>query len=241
MPRFFTDSPLSPGLTVTLSGEDSRHVSRSLRMKPGDPLTLCDGKGADADCVIISVGEETAVEVKAVRPSESEPPYRAVVFQAATKGEKFDTVVQKATELGASSVTPFVSSRCIYRPDTGARDKKAQRWEKIAEEASKQSGRGVIPKIGETLAFSAMLAEAAASDIALFCWEGATEPLPSVLKGRTPSSVSVVVGPEGGFSEKEAEEARAAGLVPVSLGRRILRTETAAGAVLSILFYEYDL
>ncbi len=241
MPRFFVSSPLpSPGEAVTLVGDDARHITLSLRMKPGDPITLCDGRGTDACGEVVSVGESVSVRVTEVSPSVAEPSFSATVFQAAVKGEKFDVVVRKSTELGAARVVPFVSSRCIYRPAVGERDKKADRWEKIAREAAMQSGRGAIPGIGETLAFGAMLTEAAKADIALFCWEGATESVRSVIRDRRPASVAVVIGPEGGFSEQEAESARSAGLAPVSLGARILRTETASGAVLSVLAYEFD-
>jgi 16S rRNA (uracil1498-N3)-methyltransferase len=241
MPRFFIEgtSPV-PGDRITLSEEDTRHVSLSLRMKRGDALTLCDGMGTDFGCVAVDFAGAVTVEVVSVSPSAGEPPYRAAVFQAEIKGDKFDTVIQKSVELGASGIVPFTSSRCVCRPDARDAEKKKIRRERIALEAAKQCGRGIIPSVGATLAFGKMTEQAANADLPLFCWEEASTPLKDVLRGKDPSTVSVVIGPEGGFSADEAKTAHAAGMIPVSLGRRILRTETAAGAVLSVLSYEFD-
>ncbi|MBQ2468111.1 MAG: 16S rRNA (uracil(1498)-N(3))-methyltransferase, partial [Clostridia bacterium] len=228
------------GDRITLSEEDSRHVSLSLRMKRGDALTLCDGMGTDFGCVAVDFAGAVTVEVVSSSPSAGEPPYRATVFQAEIKGDKFDTVIQKAVELGAAGIVPFTSSRCVCRPDARDADKKKKRRERIALEAAKQCGRGAVPSVGETLPFHKTLAEAAKADLPLFCWEEATTPLKDVIRGKDPSTVSVVIGPEGGFSADEARAAEAAGMIAVSLGRRILRTETAAGAVLSVLSYELD-
>ena len=209
-------------------------------MKRGDALTLCDGVGTDFGCVAVDFAGAVTVEVVSSSPSAGEPPYRATVFQAEIKGDKFDTVIQKAVELGAAGIVPFTSSRCVCRPDARDADKKKKRRERIALEAAKQCGRGTVPSVGETLPFHKTLAEAAKADLPLFCWEEATTPLKDVIRGKDPSTVSVVIGPEGGFSADEARAAEAAGMIAVSLGRRILRTETAAGAVLSVLSYELD-
>ena len=241
MPRFFVEGIApEPGDRITLSEEDSRHVSLSLRMKRGDALTLCDGRGTDCECVAVDFAGAVTVEVVSVSPSASEPPYGATVFQAEVKGDKFDTVIQKAVELGAARIVPFVSSHCVSRPDARDADKKRKRRERIALEAAKQCGRGTMPSVGATVPFEKAVEEAAGADLPLFCWEQATTPLKDVLRGRDPSTVSVVIGPEGGFSEEEAKAAEEAGLVPVSLERRILRTETASGAALSVLSYEFD-
>ena len=136
MPRFFIEgiSP-KPGDRITLSEEDSRHVSLSLRMKRGDALTLCDGVGTDFGCVAVDFAGAVTVEVVSSSPSAGEPPYRATVFQAEIKGDKFDTVIQKAVELGAAGIVPFTSSRCVCRPDARDADKKKKRRERIALEA----------------------------------------------------------------------------------------------------------
>ena len=241
MPRFFIEgiSP-KPGDRITLSEEDSRHVSLSLRMKRGDALTLCDGRGTDYECRAVDFAGAVTVEVVSSSPSAGEPPYRATVFQAEIKGDKFDTVIQKAVELGAAGIAPFVSSRCVSRPDARDAEKKKKRRERIALEAAKQCGRGALPSVESSVPFEKAVEEAAKADLPLFCWEEATTPLREVLRGRDPSTVSVVIGPEGGFSADEARAAEAAGMIAVSLGARILRTETAAGAVLSVLSYEFD-
>ena len=241
MPRFFIDGTKpSPGDTVVLSEEDSRHIALSLRMKRGDAVTLCCG-WTDFECVVTDTAGAVTVEVVSSSPSAGEPPYRATVFQAEVKGDKFDTVVQKAVELGASEIVPFVSSRCVSRPDPRDAEKKRKRRERIALEAAKQCGRGAVPSVCAAVTFDEAVALAAGSDLPLFCWEEATVPLRNVMKGAKPSSITVVIGPEGGFSAEEARIAAEAGLTPVSLGRRILRTETAAGAVLSALSYEYEI
>ncbi|MBQ7475412.1 MAG: 16S rRNA (uracil(1498)-N(3))-methyltransferase [Clostridia bacterium] len=241
MPRFFIEgAAASPGDVLAVTGEDARHIASSLRMRPGEPIVLCDGRGTDFFSTVTGVGAEVTVRVDSVSSSVGEPPYGATVYQAAVKGDRFDTVVEKAVECGASSVVPFVSSRCVSRPDPKDAPKKIKRWEKIAREAAMQSGRGAVPTVGGVLSFTDMLREAAKADVALFCWERATVPLRDVLKGKKPSTVSVVIGPEGGFSDGEAAAAENAGLVPVSLGSRILRTETASGSVLSVLSYEFD-
>ncbi len=242
MPRFFIEgiSP-KPGDRITLSEEDSRHAALSLRLKRGDALTLCDGAGVDYECLAVDFGSAVTVEVVSSAPSGCEPPYRAVVFRAEVKGDKFDTVVQKAVELGASAIVPFVSSRCVSRPDPRDAEKKRKRRGKIALEAAKQCGRGIVPAVGATLTFEEATAEAAKCDLPLFCWEEATAPIKDHIRGKSPATVAVVIGPEGGFSADEAKIAESAGLVPVSLGKRILRTETASGAVLSALSYEYEI
>ena len=150
-------------------------------------------------------------------------------------------MVQKSVECGAASVTPFLSSRCVSRPDGSTLPKKTERWRKIAAEAAMQCGRGVLPGVGDALPFSDAVKKAAGADIPLFCYEGGGEPLREVLRGKTPGTVSVIIGPEGGFSAEEAAEAAAAGMRTVSLGERILRTETVAQTVLSCLSYEFEL
>ena len=243
MPRFFIEEgAAAPGVSdlYTVSGDDARHISSSLRMREGEKLTLCDGAGNDYLCSVVSVGHDVTVRVLSVSPSRGEPPYRAAVYQALVKGDKFDSVVQKSVECGASSVTPFLSSRCVSRPDERSAGKKAERWRKIAAEAAMQCGRGALPEVGEAIPFSEAIKKAAAADIPLFCYEGGGEPLRDVLRGMRPGTVSVIIGPEGGFSPEEAAEAAAAGMKTVSLGARILRTETVAQTVLSCLSYEFE-
>lgn len=254
MPRFFVKaSDVSSGVLcgesgagfckqITICGNDAAHISRVLRMKPGERLVVCDSDGIEYDTVILAVGEECVLAVKAEKISLNEPPYRAVVYQALVKGDKFETVIQKGTELGASIFVPVVTRRCVARLD-GAKEiaKKTERWQRIAEEAAKQCGRAVIPEVKVPVSLKEALS--CAEGLKLFCYEGeGTVPLTEVLAaGETPDTVSVFIGPEGGFSEEEVQAAKDCHAEMCGLGRRILRTETASAFVLSCLSYRYEL
>lgn len=251
MPRFFIRDPeeqLQDGL-LTLTGSDASHIARSLRMKIGEALTASDFFGWEYQGKIVGVSPEAVVlRVEEKRRCESEPRLRVRVFQALPKGDKFDTVVQKATELGAYDFTPVLAARCVSRPDEKAAAKKRERWQKIAEEAAKQSGRGRIPAVRALCSFEQALDDMAACDLAILCYEGEeTRSLRRCLEERSESlsdgaTVAVYVGPEGGIEPKEAREATERGICAVSFGRRILRTETAPLFALSaILFFSGDM
>ena len=247
MPRFFVSSSAveaSGGRErIRVTGEDAVHITRALRMRPGEHLTLCDDSGVEYDTVIFEVGEEVGAEVLAKKPSENEPPYRATVFQALVKGDRFDTVLMKSTELGAYRIIPVASARCTVKLDGREGLRKQERWQRIAAEAAKQCGRALIPEVTAPVRFDEALAMAARADLPLFCYEGGgTEPLSRITESAPdPGTVSVVIGPEGGFEPAEAEAAGRAGLLMTGLGRRILRTETAAPFVLSCLSFRYEL
>ena len=249
MPRFFVSSAdleEENGTTrIVLEGPDAAHISRALRMKPGEELVLCDERGTEYRARIESVGGQVVYTVLDSAPSETEPPYEAVVYQALAKGERFDTVVMKATELGAARIVPVASSRCTVKLSPADYAKKRERWQKIAAEAAGQSGRGRIPEVADPVRFSDAVKEAAKADLPLFCYEGGegpgTVPLPELFPEKTPKTVAVFVGPEGGFEPSEAREAVGAGMRPAGLGKRILRTETAAPFVLASLAFRYEL
>ena len=242
MPKFFVPKTQIADTAAVIRGDDARHIARSLRMAVGETVRVCDGEGTEYLCRLSSIrDEEVQAEILSAEPSKTEPPYRLCVFQALVKGDRMDTALQKSVESGATEFIPFSSSRCIVKikEDGGNRD---TRRRKIAAEAAMQSGRGVLPRVAEPVSFDAMLAQAAACDVALFCYEDEqTRLLGGVLPAKTPASVAVVIGPEGGFSPEEARKAEAAGLLPVSLGRRILRTESAAPFVLACLALKYEL
>lgn len=232
MPRFFID--FIPQEAVSLSGEDARHIARSLRMRPGDPLTLCDGAGTDYACRIQSVsGEDVTATVESRQPSRGEPDCMVTLYQGLPKADKMDHIVQKAVETGASRVVPMLTERCISRPDSKAAEKKRVRWEKIAEEAAKQCGRGKIPSVSAQLGFSEALAAALAEGPVLFFYEGGGESLTRLLPRLSAKSLSVFIGPEGGFAEAEAALAKSSGAQFATLGPRILRTETAPTAAIT--------
>ena len=249
MPRFFIDpSDLCDG-RVVLSGENAHHAAYSLRLAPGDRIRVCDGMAVHL-CELVAFDSETVTaEVLSTAPIDTEPPFRAYLYQALPKGDKLDTIIQKAVECGVFVVTPFESSRCIVRQKPEAEARKTARRARIAEEAAKQSGRGVIPTVSPTVSFSVMLDAAARADLVLFCYEAeGTRPLREILEtaerafptDRTPE-IAIVIGPEGGFSPEEASAASERGFAMTGLGPRILRTETASGFVLASLVYALEL
>lgn len=201
-----------------------------MRAKPGDAVTLCDGKGMDYACTVRGL-EESAVELAILSsaPSVSEPAVRVTLYAGYPKQEKLETVVQKAVELGAVRIVPFFSRYCVAAPKN--EEKKNARYQRIALEAAKQSGRGIIPKVALPVSFAEMLPDAAKNDAAFFCDEAGGEALLSRL-GQA-KTIGIITGSEGGFSREEAAQARAAGCVPISLGPRILRCETAPLAALA--------
>ena len=232
MPRFFIEDRAEG--TVTLTGENARHIGKSLRMRVGDEVTLCGG-GWDHSCVIESItGEEVLCRVEDVRPCESEPSIEMTLFQALPKADKMDLIVQKSVELGVSRIVPFISERCASRPDAKSLEKKVERWQKIAEGAAMQSGRGIIPEVCPVAGFEECLKKAAALDISYFFYE-----LGGLSLTRQPpvgeKRVGMIIGSEGGFSPEEAEAAESMGLLTATLGKRILRCETAPLAAASAL------
>ena len=247
MPRFFVSSSdvsqTQTRVLITVRGDDAAHITRVLRMKPGERVTACDEAGVEYETVVLSLGSEVVLDVLNKRQSENEPPYKAVVFQALVKGDRFDTVLQKSTELGAFEIVPVITSRCTVKLTESDYGKKTERWQRIVYEAAKQCGRGMIPKVKNPVKFSDAVKMAADADLSLFCYEGeGTAPLPEITEQcKDPQSVAVMIGPEGGFEAEEAELAKSVGMKMTGLGKRILRTETAAPFVLSCLAYEYEL
>ncbi len=253
MPRFFVSEDQFSDDTVILTGEDAHHIARSLRMAAGEHITVCDPYSVEFDCELISFEQDKRVVAKILskRPSQSEPPYGAYLFQALPKGEKFDSIIQKAVECGVHEIIPFQSSRCIAKAKADGEAEKTKRRCRIAAEAAKQSRRGRLPRVVPTVSFKEMLRQASACDVCLFCYEGeGTESLASILQSEQVKQllsknawpkIAIVVGSEGGFSPEEAAEAKAAGMQMTGLGKRILRTETAAPFVLSCLVYGLEM
>ena len=241
MPRFFvTTEQIDNGLIV-ISGDDAFHISRALRMAAGEHITACDENGLEYDCILERFDPDSVTaRILTSEASSSEPPFFAHVFQGLPKGDKLETVIQKAVECGASAITPFESEFCIARSKPEAEEKRTERRRRIAAEAAKQCGRAILPEVNPTVPFNVMLEQAKAFDLVIFCYEGeGTLPLgraiseldSAVREGKRPR-VAIIVGSEGGFSEKEALAAKNAGLSLCGLGKRILRTETAATFVL---------
>ena len=227
MPRFFEQAPTD---IVTLMGETASHISRSLRMRVGEHITLCDN-GVDADCVIESVGEEVVVRVLSRKPNESEPTVKTTLYQCVPKGDKLETVIQKAVELGVDRVVPVLSKRCVSRPDEKSAKKKSVRYNKIALESCKQSGRGKVVEVGEMITLDKAFENSKNDDCAMLFYECGGEKLSDKIVPQS-GSCSLFIGPEGGFDEMEVEKAKANGIHICTLGPRILRTETAPLAAL---------
>lgn len=248
MPRFFVlPGEIGEG-EVLLTGENAHHISRSLRMAAGEAVTVCDGAGRDYLCRLTEFRSDCVrAEILSQEPSASEPPYLIRVYQGLPKGDKLDEVIQKTVECGAGEIIPFESSRCVARVGDGKKEpERTARRNRIAHTAAGQCGRGRLPAVRATCPFSEAVRDAAGAGLALFCYEGEeTQPLGEVLAQAraegVPADVSVMVGSEGGFSPEEAERARSAGMTPVGLGKRILRTETAAVFVLAGLALTWEL
>lgn len=231
-PRFFTEN-ISEEAAV-LSAEDSKHVAQVLRMKPGDFAVICDGRGTDYLGKLESTSGECVFEILEKSPNQAEPNVRLRLFQAMPKGDKMDFIVQKAVECGACEVVPFFSKRCVSRPDKKQLAKKTERWQRIAYEAAKQCGRGVIPMVGETVDISALPGMISAGNTGILFYECAETPLRDAVK-QFSGNIDIVIGSEGGFEPQEAEKLTGAGFTAASLGKRILRCETAPIAAISIL------
>ncbi len=236
MSRFFAGKPEN-GL-FKLTGGDAHHASRVLRLRIGDSVVICDGEGTDYECTVEnSDSREFVCRVRETRASAGETKQRITLFMALPKGDKMDFIVQKAVELGVGRIVPYISRNCVSRPDNPL--KKTERWGKIAAEAAGQCGRGRIPVVNGVVTVREAFEMAALNETALFFYENESRVgLKSVLSAGIGSTVSLVIGSEGGFDPSEAAAAKEAGLVSVSLGPRVLRCETAPIVALSAVLYE---
>lgn len=233
-PRFFCGNVSEDGGVIT--GDDARHISVVLRMRKGDMAVLCDGHGTDYLArLLTSDSGGCEFEIIEKSPNTAEPGIYLRLFQAVPKGDKLDFIVQKAVECGASEIIPFFSARCVSRPEPKQMLKKTERLQRIALEAAKQSGRGIIPKVGGAVDFSSLKSLISPANMGIMFYENATEPLPPIPP--TTRNIDIIIGSEGGFEEREAEELQSVGITPVSLGKRILRCETAPIAAISIIMH----
>lgn len=241
MPRFFID--FKPTDTAVLTGENASHISKSLRMKIGDEITLCDGENFDYFGTISDISADSVcVTINNKIQSVSEPDVYIHLFQAMPKGDKFELIIQKAVELGVSEITPILTSRCISRPDEKSMKKKLERYNKIALEASKQSGRGKLVSVNPLLSFEKALEGATSYDLPMFLYEVGGCGIKQVLDKAPYKSISMIIGSEGGFSPSEADMAKRAGCITTYLGKRILRCETAPlCAISSVMFHSGNL
>lgn len=239
MYRFYIEPSQKQGDVIEIVGDDVNHIKNVLRMKTGEKFVLCDGAGTDYLCELAGSRERCLMaNVLEEKKSDTELPVQLVLFQGLPKKDKMELIIQKAVELGAAKVVPVVTKRTIVKTEGGKEEKKLTRWQAIAESAAKQSGRGVIPKIGAIHTWKEALASMKNFDYNVILYENAEgmKPTAECLKGAgKKGSIGIFVGPEGGFTEEEVEQVVARGAECLSLGKRILRTETAGLAMLSML------
>lgn len=234
MPRFFVERPLTVGQTAILTDGDARHLAGALRVTVGEAVTLCDGAGTDYACTVTAVErEQVSLAVEAATPTVAEPTLAVTLYMGLPKGDKMELIIQKAVELGVTAIVPVATARSIVRLDGKDAAKKQQRWQKIADEAAGQSGRGILPRVELPISWKQALPRLAAENT-LLCYEGGGQPIGRLV---TPAdtALSLVVGPEGGFDPAEVAAVTAAGGRIATLGRRILRCETAPIAALAVL------
>ena len=237
MPRFFMAGTNILGGMAIMKGRDAEHV-HVLSMRPGEDMIICDGQGTDYKCRLVKADkEQVEAEVIEVVRCPAEPSVKVTVLCGLPKGDKTDYIIQKCVEAGAYEILFFSSSRCIAK--LGNEEKKLERWQRIAEEAAKQSGRGIIPQVGWAGELADAFDVAVKKDVGLFMYEtGEREAMGDVLEAnKSVSTAAIVTGPEGGFAPFEAELAKIVGLHLCSMGERILRCETAPVVALTAAMY----
>ena len=238
MPRFFVEPEAICEGYATVAGGDAYHIARSLRMAVGDEITVADGSGLEYHSRLLRIrDEECTAEIISKTESRAEPKCRVTLYMAYPKGDKLETVVQKSVELGASRIIPFESERCIKKPSPEKAEKQTARLQRIADEAAKQCGRAVLPTVEMPASFKDVLSGIGSYSLVLFCYEkeNSTTIRHAIENADFPESIAVIVGSEGGFSEKEANAIVEAGAKCVTLGPRILRCETAPDYALAVI------
>ena len=228
---------------VVIEGGDVNHIKNVLRMKVGEEIAVNNGQdGREYRCGIVSLHEDRIIcQLRFIKEDSVELPVKVYLFQGLPKGDKMELVIQKAVELGVHAVIPVAAKRCVVRLDEKKARAKVLRWQGIAQAAAKQSRRGIIPAVSEVMSFEGAVKLASSMDVKLIPYELAQDMVKTrqLIESLKPGqSAAVFIGPEGGFEEQEVELAKEAGIVPVTLGKRILRTETAGLAVMAWIMYQ---
>lgn len=239
MPRFFVEKEQISGGYINITGDDVKHIKRVLRLREGEAIEVCDGCGEDLECKIESLSDDVVKAAIIKRyPNTAEAPIELCVYQGMPKNDKMDYIVQKCVELGVCRIIPVITKRAVSIPRDA--EKKTARWQRIADEAAKQCGRGVLPTVESTVSFAdAIKALSDADALSIMPYECEKEgSLSKLLKSTDKKKINVFIGPEGGFDESEVLKAKSVGVHTVTLGPRILRTETAPLAVCSAIMYE---
>ena len=244
MQRFFVEPHQidSEKHAIHITGSDVNHIRNVLRMKKGEELWISD-KEKEYHCVIDSTEEEVLLHILYVQEPDYELKNRIYLFQGLPKADKMELIIQKAVELGAYSVVPVSTRRCVVKLDNKKAEKKVARWQQIAESAAKQSKRMLVPEVHSVMTLKEALAFAKELDVLFIPYEltkGMKETKELIRAIEPGKSIGVFIGPEGGFEEEEVAAAMEAGAKPITLGHRILRTETAGLAVLSVLMFQLE-
>ena len=238
MAWFFSENEILSD-TYLMKGENAKHL-KVLRAREGEAVTIVTPAGIQCEGELASVSPDGAeIRVLSQRPCENEPDVFVTLYQALPKGDKMDYIVQKCVELGVSRIVPVLSARCVSRPDQKSLKKKRERWQKIALQAAMQSRRGIIPEVADCLSFPQAVALAEENEKNVFFYELGGDSVKEILKEK-PKTAGMFIGSEGGFEAEEASLAIAHGAQAATLGKRILRAETAPLAALSVIMYQTD-
>jgi 16S rRNA (uracil1498-N3)-methyltransferase len=239
MHRFFADHDFIKEDRIFITGDDAHHISKVLRLKEDDEVVVCDKQGTDYRCSIKAITkDEVELWILKKEASSSEPPIEITLYQGVPKGDKLETVIQKCVELGGVKIVPVAMKRSVAVIKD--KEKKKQRMQKIALEASKQCGRAKVPRVSEVLSFKEALADAKENDLKILPYEAENkQKLKDILlENKNSIKIAIFIGPEGGFDEEEIKLAKENGFKTVTLGPRIMRTETAPLACISAVMYE---
>lgn len=244
MYRFFVNENQISEENIIISGPDVNHIKNVLRMKVGEKILISDGNDKEYICSLAKLfDEEVVAAIEDIDGPTRELPIKVTLFQGLPKGDKMETVIQKMVELGVYEIVPVAMKRCIVKLDDKKAQAKVKRWNAISESAAKQSKRGIIPKVVEPMSYKQAIAKAKEMDMVLVPYEAAKNMAETreIINRITPGmEVAIFIGPEGGFANEEIEEALKAEGKPITLGRRILRTETAGMAIMSVLMFAME-
>lgn len=241
MARFFVQNDSVEENMITITGPDVRHISKVLRLVPGDKIGVSTGNGREFEAVIREITtKEVISEIVTEKQVSTEAPVRVNLYQGLPKGDKMELIIQKSTEIGVSRIIPVISERTVVKLDGKKAGERRQRWQRIAEEAAKQSRRTAIPQVEEPVKFEAALQGLRENELVIMPWEEQKSGgIKQLLKNNAGvAEISIFIGPEGGFSQREARAASEKGVHLITLGPRIMRTETAGIVTAAITLYE---
>lgn len=243
MHRFFVESNQISNKEIIIQGTDVNHIKNVLRLRIGEKIQISNGQGETFYCIIQLINDKNIItDIIEQNTNNSELKTKIYLFQGLPKKDKFELIIQKAVELGVYEIVPVITARTIVKLDEKKEQKKGNRWDSIAESAAKQANRGIIPFVSTPLSFKEAIKYASKLDMNLVPYEMATDISKSrhIINNINCSSIGVFIGPEGGFEEEEIQMAIDQGIIPITLGKRILRTETAGIAVMSLLMFNIE-